>query len=122
MNEVIKKTPFRFSQLIKEYPKFTGKLILYFDKKVEAGNSMFPGTYYLKNGTYHREDGPAIEQADGDKGWYLNGWPHREDGPAIEWGNGDLSYYIHGKRMTKKEFKIWQRSRKLDSFFSVSPD
>ena len=36
----------------------------------------------------HREDGPAIEYANGNKHWYLNGKLHREDGPAIENANG----------------------------------
>lgn len=28
--------------------------------------------YWLLNGEYHREDGPAIEYQDGRKWWYLN--------------------------------------------------
>ena len=48
--------------------------------------------------TYHREDGPAIEQYNGDKYWFINGKLHREDGPAIEQYNGDKSWYINGKR------------------------
>ena len=30
---------------------------------------------------------------------------HREDGPAIEWANGDKFYYINGEELTKQEFK-----------------
>jgi len=41
---------------------------------------------------YHREDGPAIEWADGDKHWYLNGKCHRADGPAVEWAEGSKSW------------------------------
>ena len=44
--------------------------------------------WYNEKGKLHREDGPAIEWADGDKIWYLNDKRHREDGPAIEWANG----------------------------------
>ena len=36
----------------------------------------------------HREDGPAVEYADGSKEWYLNGKLHREDGPACEYADG----------------------------------
>ena len=36
----------------------------------------------------HREGGPAIEWADGDKFWYINEECHRKDGPAIEYING----------------------------------
>ena len=49
------------------------------------------------NGKRHREDGPAIEYANGDEEWYLNGKRHREDGPAIEWANGSKWWYLNGK-------------------------
>jgi len=52
--------------------------------------------WYL-NGKYHREDGPAIEWANGAKSWYLNGELHREDGPAIEHANGDKSWFLNGE-------------------------
>jgi len=39
-------------------------------------------------GNLHREDGPAIEWADGSKEWWINEKLHREDGPAIEWADG----------------------------------
>jgi len=50
------------------------------------------------HGKRHREDGPAIEKANGDKEWYLNGKPHREDGPAIERANGAKQWWLNGKR------------------------
>ena len=51
------------------------------------------------NGDLHREDGPAIEYANGDKEWWhLNGKLHREDGPAIEYANGGKWWYLNGKR------------------------
>ena len=52
--------------------------------------------WYL-NGKRHREDGPAVERADGDKFWYLNGNLHREDGPAVERADGSKSWWINGK-------------------------
>ena len=54
---------------------------------------------------FHREDGPAIEYADGDKEWYLNGKRHREDGPAIEYSDGYKAWYLNGVYYTEKEFK-----------------
>ncbi len=33
---------------------------------------------------------------DGNKYWYLNDKLHREDGPAIEYANGNKSWYING--------------------------
>jgi hypothetical protein len=46
----------------------------------------------------HREDGPAIEYANGARCWYLNGKRHREDGPAIEYANGTREWYLNGER------------------------
>ena len=42
----------------------------------------------------HREDGPAVEWAHGDKVWYLNGAKHRIDGPVIEYADGVKSWYV----------------------------
>jgi len=49
------------------------------------------------NGKLHREDGPAVERANGDKEWYINDQCHREDGPAIECANGDKYWYLNDK-------------------------
>ena len=57
-----------------------------------AGNKF----WYNDNGQLHREDGPAIEYADGYKTWYLNGKLHREDGPAQEYYNGNKFWYLYG--------------------------
>jgi hypothetical protein len=51
----------------------------------------------------HREDGPAVEYADGSIAWYLNGKLHREDGPAFEGVNGYKSWYLNGKRVTEQD-------------------
>jgi len=52
---------------------------------------------YTLNGKLHREDGPAIEYADGDKEWYLYGLLHREDGPSQEYFGGTKLWYFKGK-------------------------
>jgi hypothetical protein len=54
--------------------------------------------YYNDLNQYHREDGPAIEYANGTKWWYLNDQLHREDGPAVEWDNGDRSWHLNSQR------------------------
>jgi hypothetical protein len=59
--------------------------------------------WYL-NGQCHREDGHAVERANGDKEWYLNGKLHREDGPAIECANGDKYWYLNDKSLTEAQF------------------
>ena len=57
----------------------------------------FNDVSFYKKGTffYHREDGPAIEFADGTKKWYFNGRMHREGGPAYE-SDGYEEWWING--------------------------
>ena len=55
-------------------------------------------TEWYLNGELHREDGPAVEWANGSKQWYLNGNRHRENGPAVEWFNGFKSWWLNGNR------------------------
>ena len=63
------------------------------------GKSWKIGTnYYNNDGQLHREDGPAVVKATGDKEWYINGKRHREDGPAVEYVSGDKVWYINGNR------------------------
>ena len=52
---------------------------------------------WFLHGKLHRENGPAIEYANGNKVWYLNDMRHREDGPAIENANGHKGWYLHSK-------------------------
>ncbi len=37
---------------------------------------------------FHRENGPAIINSNGDKSWYQNGKYHRENGPAVIHADG----------------------------------
>jgi hypothetical protein len=55
------------------------------------------------NGNRHREDGPAIEDANGFKAWWLNGKRHREDGPAIEWHDGSKAWYLNDESVSQEE-------------------
>ena len=52
---------------LEEHPTFTGSLI-------DRDNDIA----WVKNGKWHREDGPAIEMASGYKCWYLNGVEYSE--------------------------------------------
>jgi hypothetical protein len=54
--------------------------------------------WYDSNGEFHRDDGPAIEYADGDKLWCQHGNIHRDDGPAVEYANGTTEWWQHGVR------------------------
>ncbi len=53
--------------------------------------------HYNKEGLLHREDGPAVEYADGGKIWYVNGKLHRTDGPAVENADGSKSWSVNDK-------------------------
>ena len=44
----------------------------------------------------HREDGPAVEYANGERAWYVDGKYHRTDDPAIEYPDGGKTWYING--------------------------
>jgi len=56
------------------------------------------------NDKCHREDGPAIERANGNKVWYINDEIHREDGPAIENASGTRAWFVNNVCLTEKEF------------------
>ena len=60
--------------------------------------------YWFLNGKRHRENGPAVEYANGGKCWFFNGKYHRENGPAIEYGNGDKSWWLNGVCFTKSDY------------------
>ena len=60
--------------------------------------------YWYLNDNLHREDGPAIENADGSKRWYLNDKLHREDGPAVEYADRSKRWYLNNKELTQAEF------------------
>ena len=48
---------------------------------------------------------PTIHiEENGTRSWFLNGKLHREDGPAIEYANGDKYWYINGESLTESEF------------------
>ena len=62
-------------------------------------------TEWYLNDKRHREDGPAIEWADGSKEWYLNGKRHREDGPAVEHANGTKEWWLNGIKYCEVDWK-----------------
>ena len=68
--------------------------------KVDDNGTIF----WFINDKLHREDGPAVEHADGSKSWYLSGECHREDGPAIERANGDKYWYLNGEYHREEEY------------------
>jgi hypothetical protein len=37
--------------------------------------------------------------------WYLNGKLHRPDGPAVEDSDGDKKWYLNGEQFSKEDFE-----------------
>jgi hypothetical protein len=58
------------------------------------------------NGECHREDGPAIEDINGNKSWYLHGKIHREDGPALEYVDG-VYFWLRKEFQRVDGYKEW---------------
>ena len=67
--------------------------------------------WYDSDGKWHRENGPAIEWADGGKFWYKHGKRHREDGPAYESVYGYKEYWLENIKYTEKEY--WEKIKEL---------
>ena len=54
--------------------------------------------WYNAEGQGHRSSGqPALIDAGGTKGWFVNGKLHRMDGPAIESANGNKTWLLFGE-------------------------
>jgi len=88
-------------------------------------NGMITNKYGSKrwyvNDILHREDGPAIEFANGDKVWFINGKRHREDGPAFEYADGDKEWYLYNHHVTEEivmdpgKRKEWELEQVLEA-------
>ena len=77
---------------------------------------------WFKNGAIHRDGGPALIQADGTTFWYKDDNLHRLDGPAIECSNGTKEWHIDGVYHTKIEFnkKISQMKKSEEKIWTYS--
>ena len=63
---------------------------------------------------WHRLDGPAIEDEDGSKWWYVDGKQHRLDGPAVEDVDGIKHWYVDGKHLPTEEVETWLEENNID--------
>jgi thermostable 8-oxoguanine DNA glycosylase len=59
---------------------------------------------------------------DGTKCWLLNGELHREDGPAIEYANGYKEWYLNGISITEKEFNKKHKAMSEEVFTDMLED
>ena len=87
---------------------------IYMRKVIDKFGNVF---YFNENNEFHREDGPAMEHADGIKFWFRNNSYHREDGPAIEYADGEKEYWYNGVEYQEiKTDEEWKRFVKLIIF------
>ena len=73
--------------------------------------------YYNDLNQLHREDGPAIEYANGTKFWCRNDQYHREDGSAIEYAHGNKYWYFRDKLIICKTNEEFLQLMKLKAFW-----
>ena len=59
---------------------------------------------WIKDGKYHRDDGPAVIYCDGSKEWFQHGVYHRADGPASIFKDGTKHWGLNG---TDYSFERW---------------
>lgn len=76
-------------------------------------NPAYDAEFWLKDGFFHREGGPAYKERHILK-WYVDGKLHRLDGPAIIANGHPKEYWIGGQRWSPKNYKkeIERRKRK----------
>lgn len=69
-------------------------------------------TIWYKNGDRHRIGGPAVISTDTTI-WCKDGVIHREDGPAVIREDGTQLYYYEGNRYNEQIFNIMMASRQF---------
>lgn len=76
---------------------------------------------WFKNGQFHREGGPAIQNSDGTLEWWFDGMEHRDDGPAIESPNGQKAWFFEGRVMTVNEWleKVCEKDSSLGTLMKL---
>jgi hypothetical protein len=65
-----------------------------------TGIAIYPNgaKQWLKEGKFHRHDGPAMEWLDGSKEWWVEGKLHKENSPACEYVDGHKEWWVRDKR------------------------
>jgi hypothetical protein len=63
---------------------------------------------WAKDGSQHRDYGPAIINSDGTRCWYHNGKRHRNNRPAIVYLNGDKFWWQHGVTLNQDILENFQ--------------
>jgi hypothetical protein len=61
--------------------------------------------------------GELFESYHGNSFYYLNGKMHREDGPAVEYANGNKCWYLNDERILCTTQKQFERLMRLKAFW-----
>ena len=56
----------------------------------------------------------------GNKNWHKNGELHRENGPAVEFADGSKAWLLNGKKLTEEKWTYTVRLNKLGEFLNGS--
>ncbi len=65
---------------------------------------------------------------DGNKYWLFNNKLHREDGPAVEYADGTKQWYLNGEQFTETDFTFeteWCKQTqkiRVSNFLHLSPN
>lgn len=62
-------------------------------------------------------DPTCLKCYNGDEYWYKNGMRHREDGPAIEWADGTKFWYYNGEEIVCDSQEEFEKIIKLRMFW-----
>ena len=70
--------------------------------------------FWYKNGTIHRDDGPAATYPDGTQVWLKDGMRHRNAGPAVIYHNGDQYWYKDDQpyEPSAHDLMVWKMNEK----------
>ena len=60
--------------------------------------------WYDSDGELHRDDGPAVIYANGDKWWLQYSKLHRDDGPAWEYADGTNRWWLNDNLLSFDEW------------------
>jgi len=61
---------------------------------------------YFQYITLHPNFTGVFENSEG-RFWFRNGIEHREDGPAVEYAEGREAWYLRGQIVSEEEHKNW---------------
>ena len=65
---------------------------------------------------------PAVTTEDGDKVWWKDGELHRDDGPAVERADGRVKWYVNGKLLSRNEFEEHKNKLAIKTEIQAHPN